>query len=86
MNAIYAGVHLREHERTQLRLFYQWISSSKKELPLGFSDEHHEELRFLNTLGREYEHALERISDYDRWLKQELVPILEDFERYQRHL
>ena len=50
VNAIYAGVQLREHERTQLRLFHEWISTSKKEeLPLGFSDGHHEELRFLNT-------------------------------------
>jgi len=57
-------------------------------LPLGFryDDEHHEELRFLNTQEWDYQKAYDSILDYDRWLRQELIPVLSDYERFERHL
>ena len=57
-----------------------------KHLPPGFNDEHHEELRYLNTHNWDFERTYESILDYDRWIRQELVPTLESYERFEQHL
>ena len=40
----------------------------------------------MNTLGWDFELAFERIIDYDKWLKKELMPILAEYERFEKHL
>jgi len=48
-------------------------------MPLGYLDDHHYALRFLNSYEWDYDRAYQAILKKEDWLKQTLIPALEDF-------
>jgi len=71
---------LRDEERQKLDDFRAWVTDSGRELPLGYADEHNYDLRYLTQSNWDMEKAYEVIIENERFLREEMLPILDNFE------
>jgi len=79
---IYSGVELREREQRGVDEFRAWLVETGKEAPLGMTDHHNFDLRFLNLSNYNNELAYKELWLNDKWMREHLAPLLEDPGKY----
>lgn len=80
VNRIYSGVELREPERVEVEKFGAWVAENQLFMPSGFTDEHNYVLRYLNTAKQDYQQVYDDIIENDRYLRNVVVPLFENYE------
>ena len=86
VNNIYTEVELRGPERKDVDRFRSWVTENDLFMPKGFTDDHNYDLRFLNTAHQNYQKVYDEIIENDRYLRNELVPLMNDYEKVRENL
>ena len=82
MRRIYSGMKLREREQRGVEEFRAWLVETGKEIPLGMTDHHYFDLRFLNLSDYDHEIAYKELWLNDKWLRERIIPLFEDPGKY----
>ena len=56
MRRIYSGMKLKEREQSGVDEFRAWLAETGRPVPLGMTDDHNFDLRFLNL--SDYDHEV----------------------------
>ena len=80
-NKIFTGLELRDKEREAVDKFRAWVAENQLYMPIGFADDHYTDLRYLST-SDDFQKVYDDLIDYDRWLRETLIPLLTDWERF----
>ena len=71
---------LKEENKRVLDEFRAWVAESGRQIPLGYSDEHNYDYRYLLQNKFDKELAYNAIVENDRWLREDLIPLFESYE------
>ena len=82
MRRIYSGMKLKEREQRGVDEFRAWLAETGRPVPLGMTDDHNFDLRFLNLSDYDHEVAYTELLQNDKWMREHLVPLFENPGKY----
>lgn len=75
MRKIYLNVPLDPDEIEARQVIYSYAASQNYQLPEWATGDQRLDLKFMDSMGRDVKKALEKIKEYDEWLRT--LPVLE---------